>query len=108
MKVKIKECDIQAECIQWFKENRKEDIIFSVPNEACFKRKIYFERLGLLSGVSDTIVIIKNKVLFIEFKAPKGEQSPEQREFEKNVLNKGFSYYIVRSVEEFIEVIENN
>ena len=48
MKLKIKECDIQAECIQWFKENRKEDIIFSVPNEACFRRKIYFERLGLV------------------------------------------------------------
>lgn len=107
-KPKEKECDIQSACITWFRKNINDGIIFSVPNEACYKRKSYFEKLGLLSGVSDTVVILNDKVIFIEFKAPKCYQRPEQRLFEDKIIALGFQYYVVHSVEEFINIINNN
>jgi hypothetical protein len=64
--------------------------------------------MGLLSGVSDTVVILPNKVLFVEFKALKKYQRPEQKEFENNCVKLGFPYYVVRSLEQFQEVIQSN
>lgn len=104
----MKEYDIQKECINYFRENIDDEtgIIFSVPNEACYKRKNYFENLGLLSGVSDTIIITRDKILFIEFKKPKAYQRAEQKDFEKIVTGMGYNYYIVHSLEEFKEIID--
>lgn len=104
----MKEYDIQCSCVSWFHLNYPEYIIFSVPNEGCYRRKNYFENLGMLSGVSDTIVILPNKVLFIEFKTSKSYQQPEQREFENKVSQLGFSYYVCRSLEQFKDIIQSN
>lgn len=94
-------------CVDWFRTTYPDYILFSVSNEGCFKRKPYFESLGMLSGVSDTVVILPNKVLFIEFKALKKYQRPEQKEFENKCLELGFSYYVVRSLEQFQSVINS-
>ena len=103
----MKECDIQRECVNWFRNTYKDYLIFSVPNEGCYRRKNYFEQLGMLSGVSDTIVILPEKVLFIEFKTLKSYQRPEQREFENKVSKLGFSYFVCRSLEQFKEIINS-
>ena len=103
----IKECDIQKSCVSWFRETYPNYILFSVSNEGCFKRKPYFESLGMLSGVSDTVVILPNKVLFIEFKALKKYQRPEQKTFQTKIENLNQKYYICRSLEEFKGIINN-
>lgn len=99
------ECQIQAECIQWFRRHYPKYIIFCVPNEAAFKRKSYFDSLGLLNGVSDTIAVLSNTILFIEFKTPKGQQREEQKVFQEKVESLGFIYTIVRSLDQFKELI---
>ena len=104
---KERECDIQKSCISWYRNTYTDYLIFSVPNEGCYRRKNYFEQLGMLSGVSDTIVILPNKTLFIEFKTLKSYQRPEQREFENKVSKLGFSYFVCRSLEEFKEIINS-
>jgi hypothetical protein len=108
------EAKIQQECVVWFRNNfqRKgvdKGIIFSVPNE----RKSYMEikdllLTGLLSGVSDLIVILQGKVLFIELKNAKGKQSDKQKIFQKQVENLGFNYYLIRDFESFKNIIEKN
>ena len=103
----MKECVIQKSCVEWFRNTYTDYLIFSVPNEGCYRRKNYFEQLGMLSGVSDTVVILPNKVLFIEFKAPKKYQRPEQREFKNKCLVLGFSYYVCRSLEQFKDIISS-
>lgn len=103
----MKECDIQKGCVNWFRNTYPEYVIFSVPNEGCYRRKNYFESLGMLSGVSDTIVILPNKVIFIEFKALKKYQRKEQRDFENRCLEFGFSYYVCRSLEQFKDIISS-
>jgi hypothetical protein len=62
---------------------------------------------GLLAGASDLIVVLPNKVVFVEMKDAIGRQSPAQKEFEQTVTDLGFSYYLIRSVEEFKQTIDN-
>lgn len=101
----MKECDLQKTCVSWFRTTYPDYVLFSVSNEGCFKRKPYFESLGMLSGVSDIVVILPSKVLFIEFKALKKYQRPEQKEFQNKCLELGFMYYVCRSLEQFKEII---
>lgn len=104
----MKECDIQSSAVTWFRNTYPEYVLFSVSNEGCYKRKNYFEGLGMLKGVSDVVVLLPNNVLFIEFKSPKGVQRLEQREFENRCLNLGFPYYVCRSLEQFKDIIQSN
>lgn len=103
----MKECDIQKSCVGWFRETYPNYVIFSVSNEGCYRRKPYFESLGMLSGVSDTVVILPNKVLFVEFKALKKYQRPEQKDFQNRCLDLGFSYHVCRSLEQFKDIISS-
>lgn len=105
---------IQQECYTWFFNNYclKNHIprcyIFSVPNEGkSAQEQMYKKMLGMRSGVSDMIMLLPNEVLFIEFKDSKGKQSDNQKEFEQIVTNLGFEYHLVRSLEQFQEIIKN-
>jgi hypothetical protein len=49
--------------------------------------------------------IIKH-ALFIEFKADKGKQNENQIAFKKAVENQGYKYIVIRSFDEFKEMIE--
>lgn len=99
------EAQIQASCVEWFRYHYPHYLMFSVPNESAYKRSSYFSSLGMLNGVSDTVIVLPNKVLFVEFKSENGKQRPEQKIFEEKVTALGFPYSIVRSLEEFKELI---
>ena len=45
------------------------------------------------------------QVIYLEVKGPKGKQSQEQFEFETLVKEQGAEYYVVRSLEEVMEII---
>jgi hypothetical protein len=105
------ESKIQQECYQWFNNNyclknhSPRCYIFSVPNEGkSAQEQMYKKMLGMRSGVSDMIMLLPNKVLFIEFKDAKGRQSDNQKEFEEIVTNLGFEYHLIRSLETFQEL----
>lgn len=107
------EAAIQQKIIVWFRNNyqRKgvdKGIIFSVPNERAggFMAMKDLLLTGLLSGVSDLIVVLKGKVIFVEVKNEKGKQSPKQILFQKQVENLGFKYYLVRNLESFKKIID--
>jgi len=78
-------------------------LIFSVPNEG----KAQNFKIGLLAGVSDLVILHGSKVIFMELKTEIGVQSEKQKMFEKDVKNLGFSYYLVRSFDEYLNVIAN-
>lgn len=95
---------IQQEVVQWFRANFYEKgLIFSVPNERTggFMAMKDLLLTGLLSGVSDLIVVLPERVLFVELKNAKGRQSEKQKKFEKNITALGYQYHLVRSLEEF-------
>ena len=107
------ESKVQQELVVWFRNNyqRKgidKGIIFSVPNERAggFMAMKDLLLTGLLSGVSDLIVVMKGKVIFVEVKNDIGRQSEKQVLFQKQVENLGFKYHLVRSLEDFKNIIK--
>ena len=120
MKKEIKsEEGIQGQCVAWFRNNyqRKgvdKGVVFSVPNEAwakmgSLKYSIYKTLMltGMLSGAADLVVLLKERVIFVEMKDHKGKQSPKQKLFEEQVTNLGFKYYLVRNLKDFQKIIES-
>ena len=104
------EAKIQQEIIEWYRANHyKKGVIFSVPNERTGGYVAMKPLLltGLLSGVSDLIVVESGRVLFIEVKNEKGKQSAKQIKFQMNVENLNHIYHLVRTLEDFIKIIQN-
>ena len=104
---------IQQEIVQYFRNNyclkhhNPRQCIFSVPNDS--KNAVEQQRkvnTGLMAGVSDLIVLINGNAIFVEIKTEIGKQSDKQKEFEETVTLQGFKYYLVRSLEEFKQIIE--
>lgn len=113
--MKVSEGRIQQELVKWFRNNyclkfhNPRCAIFSVPNERSnVKEQMRMVATGLMSGVSDLICVLPNKVLFIEVKDDKGRQSDKQKEFQQTVELLGFEYHLVRSLEDFQKIIYKN
>ena len=108
----ISENKIQQDIVMWYKNNfclkhhNPRQCIFSVPNDSInaieTKRKV---NTGLLTGVSDLIVLHNGECLFIEVKTSTGKQQESQKDFENTVTLQGFKYYLVRSLEDFKNII---
>jgi hypothetical protein len=99
----------------WFTTqlNRKGIFYFAVPNGGQ-RNKIEAIRLnseGVRSGVADLVLMLENgKALFVELKILKGVQSPNQKEFERNCIMRGFDYLLLKgraSCELFLNNFEN-
>jgi len=104
---------IQATCVEWFRNNyclkhhNPRYDIFSVPNEATWKNN-NFKALGVRKGASDLVVVLSNKVLFIETKDGNNTQSKEQIDFEEVVTKLNHSYYLCYSLTQFQQIIWQN
>lgn len=108
--MKHHEHTLQTACVRWFRYQYPKYLCFAVPNGGN-RNKIEAARLkseGVLAGVSDLIVISEKKVLFIEMKTDTGRQNKNQKEFQQKVEKLGFSYFLCRSVEEFIKICKEN
>jgi hypothetical protein len=56
-------------------------------------------------GFPDLCVFIKHKFYFIEVKAEKGVQSPEQKEFQRLAEDAGLTYILARSLDDVINAL---
>lgn len=114
------EAKIQSECVTWLWNNKPETrgLYFCVPNEntqsvyetkrqqmiSGSKRKA----MGLVSGVADTLLLIARygyHGLCIEYKTDIGRQSEAQQEWQRKVEEQDYKYVVVRSLQEFIKII---
>jgi hypothetical protein len=96
---------LQAECIAEFRnqfERFAKGVVIPVPNELARKRKDVI----IKDGCSDLILVIKNKVIFCELKVGTNNQQPNQIEFQNLVTNLGYQYHIIRSLDEFRNLIQ--
>jgi hypothetical protein len=99
---KKSEATIQKEIVNYCKLNNI--LIFCVPNEATRNNSKYIG-MGVLAGVSDLVLILENKVIFVELKKHKGIQSEKQKAFEGRVNNLGHKYIIIKSLDEFKKLL---
>lgn len=104
---------IQYEIVEWFRNNyclkfhNPRYCILSIPNDGKdLKEQMRKKSTGLMSGASDLILILQNRLIFVELKSETGVQSDKQKDFEVQVNNLGFEYKLIRSLNEFKEYIQ--
>jgi hypothetical protein len=105
----------QQEIILYMNKNYfKTHIVFSVPNEIPYPlpTKIMVDILsrlqqnGLLKGASDLVILCPDKrYITVEVKTSTGSQSPEQIIFQKRVESINGDYFVIRSLEDFINKV---
>lgn len=86
-------------------------LFFAVPNgqKRTSMQTQWLKDEGLVPGVSDMILLKSNSqhgYLCIENKTEKGRQSEEQKIFQEEVEKVGGKYIIIRSIDEFMNAIE--
>ena len=82
---------------------------FSVPNGGLRNLKVAMtlKAEGALSGVSDLIILLPSRCIFVELKNGNiGRQSDSQKEFQKQVESLGFEYLLWRNVEDCEEFVK--
>lgn len=103
---------LQCGCVRWFRLQHNDigHLLFAVPNGGR-RDKVSGAKLkaeGVVAGVSDLILLVARHGyhgLLIEMKTPKGSQSQAQRQWQKLVEKQGYRYVVIRSIEEFIQVV---
>lgn len=107
------ESQIQQACFKWFRLQFPDlaMLMFAVPNGGSRRRieaKI-MKAEGVTAGVADVLFLYPNSEyhgLCIEFKTKTGRQQPSQRLFQQHIEAHGYKYAIVRSIEDFIELVK--
>lgn len=105
---------LQSECVKWFRFQypKLKKLLFHVPNGGS-RNKIEAKKLkvmGVVPGVGDLILLVSRKgygALCIEMKTQSGEQSPSQKEWEKETTAAGNKYSLCRSFNEFEKTIND-
>ena len=99
---------LQQEIIMYYRNNyclkhhTPRHAIFSVPNDSKdAKEQMRKIATGLMSGVSDLIILRPSETIFCEVKTDVGKQSEKQKAFQEIVELLGFKYILVRSLQEF-------
>ncbi len=117
------EHNIQCACVRWFNLQwpQYRGLLFAIPNGGARSKatagKLKAE--GVVPGVADLILLVPrvhfdehNEIscyyaLCIEMKTKTGRQSPEQKEWQAKVEQHGYKYAVCRSLEEFMNTINN-
>lgn len=116
--------NLQAACVKWFRLQypQYDGLLFHVPNggRRNLKEAARLKAEGVVPGVADLLLLVPNaKVnwhyedvsgyagLCIEMKTAKGHQSPVQKEWQKKVEEFGYRYAVCRSLDEFMDTINN-
>lgn len=113
-KISHEEADIQTEffrVVPTFFPKLPSKLLFAVPNGGSRNKleAINLKRQGLKPGVSDVILLIPKKgfaSLCMEFKTNSGDQSEEQKEFQRQAEMANNKYVIVRSVGQAIDCMK--
>tara|TARA_R110002096_G_scaffold282797_1_gene476777 strand:- start:2412 stop:2774 length:363 start_codon:yes stop_codon:yes gene_type:complete len=96
---------LQQKCVFWFHNEypNLRGLLFSVPNGGFRTNREggKLKQTGIVSGVSDLILMVSGKTYCLELKIEKKKQSPTQIEWQAKVEKQGFDYSVIRSLLEF-------
>ena len=103
------EQQLQKQCYQWFllQYPKQYGLLFMNLNNPRSKiNGAIMKASGLVAGVADMTYLKDGKAYFFELKANKGRQSDNQKQWQEIVEAEGFSYQIIRSLDEFQTAIK--
>ena len=105
----MSEASIQSKAFQnlW---NSRPDLrgrVFAINNNSANGIKGAMNKaMGVVAGVADMCYLKpEGQTVWIEWKTESGRQSPEQVKFQQLCLSLGHEYHIVRSEQEFLNII---
>jgi hypothetical protein len=105
------ESEIQIEIVKYLET--KNILFTAIPNEIAGSGKqamlriIKHKRMGLRAGSPDLILFLDNaRTICLEVKREKGKQQETQKIFETELKNRNHKYYIVRSVDDVKDILE--
>ena len=98
------------QCVGWTLDGSLKAIWFHIGNENTnsLGMNSKLKALGRISGCPDYCFINKHRTIFLEFKSEKGKQTINQMAFEAWCLEIGISYFIIRSIEQAIKILQDN
>lgn len=111
------EAQLQKECLRWFRLQYPTlaPLLFAVPNGGSRNEKEAAElkRQGVVAGVADLILLRRSKdrqfsALCLELKTKTGKQSLSQISWEKHAKANGNRYEVVRTVDDFIKIVNEH
>lgn len=101
---------IQQECCMWFHNEYEQfrGLLFAVPNGGARSSTegALLKATGVISGVSDLLLMVDTETFCFELKNFYGHQSDNQRKWQKLVEREGFKYYIIRDLKQFQEIVK--
>jgi len=100
---------LQQECYMWFHNTfaaARGLLRYNLNNSANAMQGNKNKAMGLQAGASDMELHIGGRLFFLELKVEKGRQSKGQQAWQTLVEAQGFNYYVIRSKEEFIRVVQ--
>jgi len=84
----------------------EEGLLFLNLNNPRSRANGYFLKgIGLTAGVADMTYLSPKGAVFLEFKTPKGKQSLSQKWWQGLVEDAGYRYEVIRSVEDFQQLL---
>lgn len=106
----MKEIEIQSSIIDYLQilENKGKIFFQRVNNTPMYDPKYkQFRSMpkGSKKGFPDILVIKAGKIIGIEVKTATGKQSKEQKDIENKFKQHGQEYFVVRSLDEVIEIL---
>lgn len=100
----------QAFCYQWFWNAFPEErrTLFHVQQKARNAAEgSRFKAMGVVKGPSDLVFAAREgRTIYIELKLPGRTQSPEQKDFEFKVKERGHLYFVVDTFGQFVQLIK--
>lgn len=100
----------QSSCYQWFHATYPQYrglLCYNLNNSRNKIRAMMDKGMGLQKGRADMVFYYNGRACMIELKFNDGRQSKDQIEWERKIVKAGFSYYVIRSVEGFQQLINS-
>lgn len=105
------ESHLQQQCFMWHWNNYPSErgCLRTIHNNAVNKiQGAQLKAIGVQSGTPDMFLVTNKGVIWLELKDGKGGvQSKAQKDFESLVKQRSGQYNIIRSLDEFITLIQN-
>ena len=106
--MKHEEHDIQMAIINYLRLNNF--FCFAVPNGG--QRNVMVAKNlkaeGVLAGVADIVIMMLDRIIFVEVKTNKGAQQQSQKNFQYACEFYGHEYMIWRSIDDAIDFVNNS
>ena len=101
------ESKTQQNIVKYLRDNKI--FVFAVPNGG--KRRLreatIMKAEGVTAGVSDLIILLPQRAVFVEMKQEKTKQTDTQKTFQASVQALGFEYYVWRSIDDAIKFVDS-